>query len=66
MLDTLITPARLFPLLDATADRIGPAWALDPALGLAGFSLAAESSRLKEHLMRRREVFLRQLDTISR
>lgn len=66
MLDTLITPARLFPLLDATAQRIGPAWALDPALGLAGFSLAAESSLLKEHLMRRREIFLRQLDTISR
>jgi len=65
MLDTLITPERLFPLLDAESRRIGSAWALDPALGLSGFSLERETERLKQLIGARRAYFLEQLGTLG-
>jgi hypothetical protein len=54
----------LFPLLDDLTGRIAEAHRLDPWLGGAGISLALESDALKAHLMRRKQFFRDNLDSL--
>jgi len=64
IVDSVIVPEKLFPDLDRFADSIAEAYALDPELGQAGFSLEDESNRLKAYLMERREFFRNNIETI--
>ena len=66
VVDSILVPDRLFPLLDAFASRIAEAHALDPDLGGAGISLDRESNRLKAYLMNRRTYIRSNLSTITR
>lgn len=54
----------LFPLLDGLTARNAEAYRLDPWLGGAGISLALESDALKAHLMRRKQFFRDNLDSL--
>ncbi|MCZ7557869.1 MAG: CotH kinase family protein [Bacteroidia bacterium] len=65
MLASVIVPGQLFPQLEVYQAAIAAAWALDPKLGLAGFSLQAESAALRRHLIERRDFFLRSIDTLT-
>ncbi|MDT8325188.1 MAG: CotH kinase family protein [Bacteroidota bacterium] len=66
IVDSVITPERLFPLLDGFADRIAAAHALDPELGQSGIYLGSELNRLKAYLMERRTYFRNNIATITR
>jgi len=65
MLASVIVPGQLFPQLDMYQAAIAAAWALDPKLGLAGFSLQGETDALKQHLIQRRDFFLQNIDTLT-
>ncbi|PLX32012.1 MAG: hypothetical protein C0600_04005 [Ignavibacteria bacterium] len=66
VIDDVLDPEKVFPVLDAFAARIVEAHAADPYLGEAGISLEVESNRLKENLMKRRTFFRNNLETITR
>lgn len=65
MLASVIVPGQLFTRLDTYQAAIAAAWALDPKLGLAGFSLQGETDALKQHLIQRRDFFLQNIDTLT-
>jgi spore coat protein H len=66
IIDSVIVPERLFPVLDAFTDRISAAHQLDPELGKSGIDLWRESNRLKMYLMQRRLYFRNNIATITR
>lgn len=66
IVDSVLLPERIFPLLDAFTARIAAAHALDPDLGESGISLDRESNRLKTYLMERREFYRNNIATITR
>ncbi len=66
IIDNVVVPARLFPVLDRFAERIAEAHALDPELGQSGIFLGSESNRLKSYLMERRDFFRQNIERITR
>ncbi len=66
IIDSVIVPERIFPVLDAFAERISAAHELDPELGESGINLGRESNRLKTYLMQRRLFFRNNIATITR
>lgn len=65
VINDVLDPAKVQPILDAFVTRIAEAHAADPYLGAVGISLTDESNRLKAYLINRREYFRENIDNIT-